>query len=342
MTAQLRPQTLADFGGQPHISEELSIVLAAARARGEVAPHLLFSGPPGLGKTTLAGIVGHEMAMPSVITSAPALEKPGDLISLLVSLDVPTVVFVDEIHQLPKPVEETLYAAMDDQRVDIVLAEGTARAKVVPMPLVDFTLIGATTTLGNLGGPFRDRFGYTARLRPYTTAALRTIVARNAGLLGLTLHDDAAELIAVRSRGTPRLANRNLHRVRDWVHTRGDATVDVSAVSAGRALDVFGVDDVGLDSVDRELLAALIDHYDGGPVGVATLAAAIGETVPTVENMVEPYLMRTGLLARTLRGRVATPAAYRHLGRPVPVDAAEDGPADASNRGPGTSGEDAQ
>jgi Holliday junction DNA helicase RuvB len=254
-------------------------------------------------------------------TTAPALERPGDLISLLVALEVPTVVFVDEIHQLSSQVEELLYSAMEDGKIDMVIAEGTMRAKTVSLPLAPFCLVGATTQLGRLGGPFRDRFGYIGRLKPYDTPTLTAITLRSAGLLDMRgLTEEAAEIIASRSRGTPRLANRHLRRVRDWVHSTGKSVGDtIDKKEAIKALEAFGVDEVGLDSVDRELLTALCVHFHGGPVGVSTLAAAVGEATSTIEETHEPYLMRAGLLARTPRGRMATRAAYKHLDLPIPA-----------------------
>lgn len=313
----LRPLSLETFSGQPDVVRELSIILGAATHRGEVPPHLLLTGPPGLGKTTLAGIVAAETKLPLVATSAPLLEKPGDLVALLVNLVTPSVVFVDEIHQLFKNVEETLYTAMEDGHIDIVVGEGARRAKTIRMPLEPFVLVGATTKSGLLGGPFRDRFGYVARLKPYEQDVLATIVTRSATLLGTPIDHDAAALIAARSRGTPRIANHWLRRVRDYAQTMDLATV--TADVAGRALAAFGVDELGLDGGDRELLTALCAQFGGGPVGVGTLATAIGETASTVEEVHEPYLMRTGMLGRTPRGRIATPAAYRHLGLPVPA-----------------------
>lgn len=320
----LRPGRLADFTGQDDVVRELSIVLTAAKSRGEPPHHILLSGPPGLGKTTLAGVIANETGMRLTSTTAPLLEKPGDLVSLLVSLEQPTVVFVDEVHQLPRAVEETLYTAMEDGRIDLVLSEGTARAKTVTMPLVPFTLVAATTRTGLLGAPFRDRFGYIARLRPYEVPALTGIVHRSAGLLGLRLDDAAAHVIASRSRGTPRIANRLLRRVRDWSETIGTTGAGIDAAAAAAALEAFGVDQAGLDSVDREILRALCGQFGGGPVGVATLAAATGEDAVTLQDAHEPFLMRSGLLARTPRGRTATRAAYEHLGLPVPAHLDED------------------
>jgi Holliday junction DNA helicase RuvB len=313
----LRPTSLAEFAGQPDVVRELSIILRAAASRAELPPHLLFTGPQGLGKTTLAAIVAAESGLPLVSTSAPLLERPGDLVGLLVSLTRPSVVFVDEVHQLPKNVEETLYTAMEDGRIDIVLAEGSHRAKTIAMPLEPFVLVGATTKAGLLGAPFRDRFGYIGRLRPYDTATLATIVSRSARLLAADLDPQGASIIASRSRGTPRIANHWLRRVRDYAATVDAVRIGTDVTLA--ALDAFGVDALGLDAADRELLTGLCQQFGGGPVGVGTLATALGETTSTLEEVHEPYLMRVGLLARTPRGRVATPAAYTHLGLPVPT-----------------------
>lgn len=313
----LRPGTLAEFHGQPDVARELGIVLSAAKARGEIPPHLLFTGPPGLGKTTLASIVAAESGLPMKMTSAPLLDKPGNLVSLLVSLVEPTVVFVDEVHQLDKAVEETLYTAMEDGRVDIVIQESSTKARSIPMPLEPFVLVGATTKSGNLGGPFRDRFGYTARLKLYDTTTLAGIIKRSAALLGAHIDDEAATVVAGVSRGTPRVANHWLRRVRDYADTTGAELIDPGIARA--ALTAFGVDQVGLDAVDREVLSTLCTQYAGGPVGVGTLATSIGEAAATLEEVHEPYLMRLGFIARTPRGRVATPAAYEHLNLPVPA-----------------------
>jgi Holliday junction DNA helicase RuvB len=313
----LRPKTLTEFRGQDHVADELRIVIGAAQMQGQVPPHMLFSGPAGLGKTTLAAIVATESGMPLITTSAPLLANPGDLVSLLVGLDVPTVVFIDEIHQLAKSVEETLYSAMEDTRIDLVIPDGTIKARVVSMPLEPFTLVGATTSSGSLGAPFRDRFGYTGRLTPYPVGTLSQIVTGNADKLGTNIDDDAAVMLASRSRGTPRIANRLLRRVNDWRIVHTGERIDIPSVNA--ALDTFGVDFNGLGRVDRELLGALCENFDGGPVGLSTLAAAVGESEATLASEHEPYLMRAGFLARTPRGRVATLAAYEHLGLPVPA-----------------------
>lgn len=322
----LRPELLADFTGQEQVVRELKVILSAAKARGELPPHLLMSGPQGLGKTTLAGIIAAETGVPMKATSGPLLEKPADLVSLLISIAAPTVLFIDEVHRIPKNVEETLYTAMEDGRIDLVVPEGPRRARTIPMPLQPFVLVGATTRTGLLGGPFRDRFGHIAKLKTYDTATLAVIVARSANLLGSPVDEDAAALIASRSRGTPRIANHLLKRVRDYAHSQ-DVPTTSGVIDVGCALEaceLFGVDELGLTSSDRELLAALCTQFDGGPVGVGTLAAAIGETSVTLEEVNEPYLMQSGLLARTPRGRVATPQSYRHLGLEVPARLAGD------------------
>lgn len=316
-TDPLRPTSLETFTGQDDVVKELGIILGAARQRETIPPHVLLSGPPGLGKTTLAAIIASTMDLPLVSASAPALEKPGDLASLLVSLNGPSVVFVDEVHQLPKVVEETLYSAMEDGRIDVIISDGATNTRSIPMPLEPFTLVGATTSSGSLGGPFRDRFGYLGRLVPYSTEVLAGIVSHNAETIGLDLTGRAAEIIADRSRGTPRIANRLLRRVHDWATSHGVEQVDESSALA--ALDTFGVDGKGLGRVDRELLRGLCEHFNGGPVGLGTLAAAVGESEETVAREHEPFLMRSGLIARTPRGRVATVAAWEHLGLPVPT-----------------------
>lgn len=312
----LRPGKLSEFHGQEDVARRVGIILDAAKRRGELPDHLLFSGPPGLGKTTLAGIVSHELDVPLVTTSGPAIERARDLVGLLTSLNRPSVVFIDEIHRLPRNVEELLYPAMEDQVLDLTVGEG-AKSRVVRLPLSPFVLVGATTQAGMVAAPLRDRFGYVARLRLYDEPALIVIVERAASVLSVTLDDDAASAIALRSRGTPRIANSLLRRVRDWATSKDIATISHS--KANEALEDFGIDALGLDHVDRELLSALCRNFGGGPVGLSTLAAAIGESSQTLDEVYEPYLMARGLLGRTPRGRIATPMAYQHLGLPVPA-----------------------
>lgn len=313
----LRPKALDDFAGQPDVVQQLNVVLGATRARQEtVAPHMLFAGPPGLGKTTLAHIVATELGLPLTTTSGPAIDKTGALAALLVSLPGPAVVFVDEIHRLPADVQEMLYSAMEDQRIDVLVAEGTTRATAYPMELEPFVLIGATTEAGRLARPFLDRFGYIGRLELYSPETLTGIVQRSARLLHTPITDDAAAMIAARSRGTPRIANQLLGRVRDMASVTEVDVVDVPVTE--RALDVFGIDGTGLGKVDRQILHALVTSFGGGPVGLNTLAAAVNEDPTTLELSHEPFLMRSGLLARTPRGRVATVGTYTHLGLNVP------------------------
>lgn len=312
----LRPATLDDFAGQPGVVAELSVVLGGVKARAEtVSPHILFAGPPGLGKTTLAGIVAHELDLPMVATAGPMLDKTGALASILAALDRPTVVFIDEIHRVPPPVQEMLYSAMEDGRIDIIAGEGP-RATVYPLEVEPFVLIGATTEAGRLARPFLDRFGYIGRLDLYDTPTLTGIVTRSAGVLGVGITPDAASMIAARSRGTPRVANQLLGRVRDQASVNGLTTIDTPVTE--QALDVFGIDAAGLGKVDRRILYTLVKSFGGGPVGLATLAAATGEDPTTVEASHEPYLLRSGLLRRTLRGRMATAATYTYLDLPVP------------------------
>ncbi|MEL7208030.1 MAG: Holliday junction branch migration DNA helicase RuvB [Actinomycetota bacterium] len=311
----LRPRTLAEFVGQAELKEHLTILLEAARRRGQAADHLLFAGPPGLGKTSLAGIVAREMGVTMQVTSGPALERAGDLAAILTKLEEGDVLFIDEIHRLPRPVEEVLYPAMEDFEIDIVLGKGPA-ARSVRLDLPRFTLIGATTRTGLITGPLRDRFGLVARLDYYEPDDLRSIVSRAADILDVDVDDGGAGEIATRSRGTPRIANRLLRRVRDYAEVRADGVVDHDSARAGLA--VFGVDDAGLDKVDRALLAAVCEKFAGGPVGVKNIAIAVGEAVETVEDVYEPFLIQQGLLVRTPQGRVATDAAWRHLGLEPP------------------------
>jgi len=313
--AGLRPRHLDEFVGQRELKEHLSIVLEAARRRDQSVDHLLFAGPPGLGKTTLATIVAAEMDVQLHVTSGPALERGGDLAAILTKLGERDVLFIDEIHRLSRAVEEILYPAMEDFQLDIVVGKGPA-ASSIRLTLPPFTLVGATTRTGMITGPLRDRFGLVARLDYYDADELEAIVIRAAGILGLTIDQPGAWEIAKRSRGTPRIANRLLRRVRDFAEVRGDGTIN--AATANKGLSVFGVDERGLDKVDRAVLSALCEQFRGGPVGLSTLAISVGEQTETVEDVYEPFLIQQGLIARTPRGRVAMPAAYEHLGMAVP------------------------
>jgi Holliday junction DNA helicase RuvB len=311
----LRPRRLSEFVGQPQLKEHLGIMLEAARRRGEPADHLLFAGPPGLGKTSLAGIVANEMGAGLRVTSGPALVRAGDLAALLTNLSEGDVLFVDEIHRLARPVEEILYPAMEDFQLDIVLGKGPA-ARSIRLDLPRFTLVGATTRTGLITSPLRDRFGFVARLDYYGAADLEAIVRRSAGVLGVVVDTAGGSEIARRSRGTPRIANRLLKRVRDYAEVRGDGRVDLEVAHAG--LKLFQVDELGLDKVDRAILDALCCRFNGGPVGLGTLAVSVGEEPETVEDVYEPFLLQLGMLMRTPRGRVATPAAWEHLGLSAP------------------------
>jgi len=312
----LRPRHLDEFVGQPRLKEHLEILLAAARGRGQAADHLLFAGPPGLGKTTLSGIVAAEMDVSLRITSGPALERAGDLAAILTNLDDGDVLFIDEIHRLPRTIEEYLYPAMEDFQLDIVIGKGPS-ARSIRLDLPRFTLVGATTRTGLITGPLRDRFGLVARLDYYEADDLLAILERSARILGVPVRGDGLSEIARRARGTPRIANRLLKRVRDYAEVRGNGTVD--AATARAALELFEVDERGLDKVDRAILATLCRTYAGQPVGLGTLAVSVGEEPDTVEDVYEPYLLKQGLLQRTPRGRRATAAAFAHLGVAVPA-----------------------
>jgi holliday junction DNA helicase RuvB len=313
--AGLRPRRLADFVGQRELKEHLTIVLEAAKRRGQAADHVLLAGPPGLGKTSMAGIIAVEMGVHLHITSGPALERAGDLAAILTKLDEGDVLFIDEIHRLSRAVEEILYPAMEDFQLDIVVGKGPA-ASSIRLTLPRFTLVGATTRTGMITGPLRDRFGLVARLDYYADDELQSIVTRAAGILDVEIDTDGAWEIARRSRGTPRIANRLLRRVRDYAEVRGDGRI--SHTTAQDGLQVFGVDARGLDKVDRAILASMCRQFHGGPVGLSTLAIAVGEQPETVEDMYEPFLIQQGMIARTPRGRVAMAAAYEHLGLAPP------------------------
>jgi holliday junction DNA helicase RuvB len=314
--AALRPKTLDELIGQERVREQLGLVLQAARARGRTPDHVLLSGPPGLGKTTLAMIIAAEMGAPLRLTSGPAITHAGDLAAILSGMNDGDVLFVDEIHRMARPAEEMLYMAMEDFRVDVVIGKGPG-ATAIPLEIPPFTLVGATTRAGLLPGPLRDRFGFTAHLEFYEPAELERIIRRSAGLLEVDLTDGGAGEIASRSRGTPRIANRLLRRVRDYAQVRADGVLTEEI--AHRALDLYEVDRSGLDRLDRGVLDALCRRFGGGPVGVSTLAVAVGEERETVEEVAEPFLVRSGFLARTPRGRVATPAPWAHLGLRAPA-----------------------
>ncbi len=316
--ASLRPKRFDEFVGQPKVREQLQLVLESALRRTRPPDHVLLSGPPGLGKTSLAMIIAAELSTPIRVTSGPAIERAGDLAALLTSLTPGEVLFIDEIHRIARPAEELLYMAMEDFRVDVMVGKGPG-ATAIPLDLAPFTLVGATTRAGLLTGPLRDRFGFTGHMDFYDPAELEQVLARSAELLAVDLRRDGAIEIAGRSRGTPRIANRLLRRVRDFAEVRADGVVTEAVARA--ALAVYDVDELGLDRLDRAVLDALVRRFGGGPVGVGTLAVAVGEEVETVEEVAEPFLVRAGLLARTPRGRVATPAAWNHLGLVPPAAA---------------------
>jgi Holliday junction DNA helicase RuvB len=309
--AALRPRRIDEFVGQDRIKEQLALLVDGARARGETVDHLLFSGPPGLGKTTLAGIVSNELGVGFQPTSGPALDRPGDLAAILTNLEEGDVLFVDEIHRMPRAVEEVLYPALEDFKLDVVLGKGPS-ARSIRLDLPRFTLVGATTRPGRITLPLRERFGFSPRLDYYSVEDLRAIVHRSAGILGVRIEEDGTHEIARRSRGTPRVANRLLRRVRDFAEVRHDGNVTSDVARAG--LELFEVDEQGLDKLDLSILSTVVEKFGGGPVGLSTLSAAVGEETDTIEVVVEPYLLQLGLLQRTPRGRVATERAYRHLG----------------------------
>ena len=313
----LRPRTLNEYIGQDKVKENLRIYIDAAKRRGESLDHVLLYGPPGLGKTTLSGIIAAEMGVDIRITSGPAIEKQGALAALLTNLNDGDVLFIDEIHRLSRQVEEILYPAMEDHAIDIIIGKGPS-ARSIRLDLPNFTLVGATTRAGQLSAPLRDRFGVLLRLELYTPDQLAEIVRRSAGILGIEIDPEGAMDIASRSRGTPRIANRLLKRARDFAEVMGNGVITREA--ADLALSRMEIDQLGLDNIDRLILNTMIDSYRGGPVGLDTIAAAIGEDPSTIEDVYEPYLMQIGFLSRTPRGRMVTPAGYRHLGIPYPAD----------------------
>jgi len=312
----LRPKTLQEFVGQKRVANQLDLLLSAARNRNSPADHVLLSGPPGLGKTTLAMIIASEMNAPIRITSGPAIQHAGDLASILSSLVEGEILFLDEIHRMSRPAEELLYLAMEDFRVDVIVGKG-AGATAIPLELPHFTLVGATTRAGLLPSPLRDRFGFTAQLDFYEDAELSVIVKRSAALMGIQISEEAIRELGSRSRGTPRVANRLLRRVRDYAQVHSNGKVDIKEAKA--ALEMYEVDAIGLDRLDLSVLETLVKRFNGGPVGISTLAMAIGEEAETIESLAEPFLVRMGFISRTPRGRIATPAGFEHLGLKAPI-----------------------
>lgn len=307
----LRPQYLDDYIGQKGVKENLKIFIEAARRRGEPLDHVLFYGPPGLGKTTLAGIIANELGVNIKITSGPAIERAGDLAAILTNLEENDVLFIDEIHRLNRSVEEVLYSAMEDYALDIIIGKGPS-ARSIRLDLARFTLIGATTRAGSLSAPLRDRFGVISKFELYTVEELTEIIRRTAQILGVTADEDSLVEMAKRSRGTPRVANRMLKRIRDFSQVKGNGIIDMEITR--EALEALGVDELGLERLDREILSGIIERFNGGPVGIDTIAASIGEERVTIEDVYEPYLIQTGLLYRTQKGRMVSPAGYKHMG----------------------------
>ena len=314
----LRPQKLEDYIGQKKATDNLKIFIEAAKLRKEPLDHVLFYGPPGLGKTTLAGIISNEMGVDIRITSGPAIERAGDLAAILTNLNENDVLFIDEIHRLNRSVEEVLYSAMEDFALDIIIGKGPS-ARSIRLDIAKFTLIGATTRAGSLSAPLRDRFGVSCKFEMYTTEELKKIIGRSAELLGVTADEQSMEEMAKRYRGTPRVANRMLKRVRDFSQVKGNGVIDIDITQ--KALDALGVDHMGLESLDREILRTIIERFKGGPVGIDTIAASIGEERVTIEDVYEPYLIQAGFLHRTQKGRVVSAQAYKHLG--IPYDEEE-------------------